>query len=127
MRPLSASLAKLSHYVRRYADDLATRLLSTHKRVGIKLTQIQEQLELLVHHVPEWCTMRSDLGQTDRTLFVVTESDRESCVSCDRVAYCTLTLLPFCFYRADIGPYGKNCSIWLRQQEKKLVKSWQKR
>eukprot|EP01047_Picozoa_sp_COSAG01_P054455 COSAG01_NODE_5951_length_3938_cov_35.878875_4_plen_73_part_00 len=62
----------------RYIDDLASRLLSTHRKVGVTAEQIDAQLAMLVEYVPEWCSLRADLGQTGRKLFVVTEKERDA-------------------------------------------------
>jgi hypothetical protein len=51
-----------------YLDDLAIKLLSTHKKVGVTAKIIDEQLELLIRHAPEWCQLTTVGG---RKLFSV--------------------------------------------------------
>lgn len=38
-----------------YIDELAFKLLTTHKKVGVTAKIIDEQLKLLIQHAPEWC------------------------------------------------------------------------
>ena len=56
-----------------YLDDLAIKLLSTHKKVGVTAKIIDEQLELLIRHAPEWCQLTTVGG---RQLFSVTKCEK---------------------------------------------------
>lgn len=51
-----------------YLDELAIKLLSTHKKVGVTAKVIDDQLDLLIRHVPEWCQLSTVGG---RQLFSV--------------------------------------------------------
>jgi hypothetical protein len=39
----------------RYVDDLAFKLLTSHKKVGVTAKIIDEQLAMLLEYAPEWC------------------------------------------------------------------------
>ena len=72
--PLLADMIKF-HFISTgrtamYLDDLAIKLLSTHKKVGVTAKIIDDQLELLIKHAPEWCQITTVAG---RKLFSVTK------------------------------------------------------
>ncbi len=70
--PLLADMIKF-HFIATgrtamYLDDLAIKLLSTHKKVGVTAKIIDDQLDLLIRHAPEWCQLSTVGG---RQLFSV--------------------------------------------------------